>query len=66
MSKAIIKAEVFVNNCPVNIIQNEATFMVARLVDTDLWYYGLYNTHERALEVAEKLGNGVVLEMTED
>ena len=66
MSTAIIKANVFVNNCPLNIIQNEATFMVARLIDTDLWYYGIYSTHKRAEEVAEKLGNGVVLEMTED
>ena len=37
--------------------------MVARLVDGELWYYGLYNTWERAKEVAKELGNGVVFEI---
>ena len=36
-------------------------FIVARLVDTDLWYYGVYETQERAEEVAAELGNGVVM-----
>ena len=63
MSNAIIHGSVFVKNCPVNIIQNEATFMVVRLVDTDLWYYGLYDTQGFANDVAEKLGNGFVIEV---
>lgn len=63
MGTSILHGSLFVKNCPVNIIQTEATFMVARLVDTDLWYYGLYDTHEFALKVAEKLGNGIVFEV---
>lgn len=44
-------------------------WMVARL-DTSygqsgLWYYGVYDTEERADEVACELGNGVVLEVTD-
>ena len=66
MGTAIIHGNLFVKNCPVNIIQNEHPFMVARLVDTDLWYYGLYDTNERALEVASKLGNGLVMEVDND
>ena len=37
-------------------------FIVARLVDCELWYYGVYETQERAEEVAEALGNGVVIQ----
>lgn len=37
--------------------------MVARLVDAELWYYGVYDTWERAEEVAKELGNGVVFEI---
>ena len=37
-------------------------FIVARLVDGELWYYGVYETQERAEEVAQALGNGVVIQ----
>lgn len=66
MSKAIIQAEVFVNNCPLNIIDSEATFMVARIVDSELWYYGMYETFERAKSVAKELENGLVLEVKDN
>ena len=45
------------------VIGNEDNVMVARLVDSELWYYGMYATWERAEEVAKELGNGVVLEV---
>lgn len=63
MAKAFLTVRTFVKNCPVNIIENEDKVMVARLVDSELWYYGLYATWERAKEVAKELGNGVVLEV---
>lgn len=66
MSKAIIQAEVFVNNCPLNIIDSEAAFMVARIVDSELWYYGMYETFERAKSVAKELENGLVLEVKDN
>ena len=66
MSKAIIQAEVFVNNCPLSIIDNEAAFMVARIVDSELWYYGMYETFERAKSVAKELENGLVLEVKDN
>ena len=37
-------------------------FMVARLVDGELWYYGTYEEKDRADSVAQEIGNGVVLE----
>lgn len=63
MTKAFLKVNTFVKNCPVNVIRSEETVMVARLVDSELWYYGLYATWERAKKVAKELGNGVVLEV---
>ena len=63
MAKAFLTVRTFVKNCPVSIIENEDKVMVARLVDSELWYYGMYDTWERAKEVAKELGNGVVLEV---
>jgi len=39
-------------------------WVVARRDDftAELWYYGTYDTEERAYEVAQELDNGVVLE----
>lgn len=63
MANAFLKVNTFVKNCPVSIIKSEDNIMVARLVDSELWYYGMYATWERAEEVAKELGNGVVLEV---
>ena len=63
MTNAFLKVRTFVKNCPVSIIENEDKVMVARLVDSELWYYGMYATWEKAEEVAKELGNGVVLEV---
>lgn len=63
MSNAFLTVHTFVKNCPVGIIESEDNIMVARLVDSELWYYGMYATWDRAEEVAKELGNGVVLEV---
>ena len=63
MAKAFLTVRTFIKNCPVSVIVNEDNVMVARLVDSELWYYGLYATWERAEEVARELGNSVVLEV---
>ena len=36
-------------------------FVVARLVNGELWYYGHYETEERAEEVREEFKNGIIL-----
>lgn len=36
-------------------------FIVARLVDGELWYYGVYETEERANEVRSEFENGIIL-----
>lgn len=66
MVKAFLNVNTFVKNCPVSIIKNENKVMVARLVDSELWYYGMYATWGRAEEVAKELGNGVVLEVEDE
>ena len=63
MTNAYLKTRLFVKNCPVGIIGSDSTVMVARLVDNELWYYGLYDTWERAKEVVKELGNSVVFEI---
>jgi len=54
----VVYAKVVIKNLSVY----ETGFIVARLVDSELWYYGVYETQERAEEVAEALGNGVVIQ----
>lgn len=58
MVKAL-DVKVAVNNCPDKDFG--IGYMVARLVDSNLWYYGFYDTMNRAVEVAVALGNGLVL-----
>lgn len=36
-------------------------FVVARLVDGKLWYYGSYESEERAEEVRREFENGIIL-----
>lgn len=52
-------------NYTVNILnlpkEPKEGYVVARVVDTELWYYGTYETEERAREVALELGNGIIV-----
>lgn len=50
--------EVNIQNVPE--YAKEDGYIVARLVDAELWFYGCYDTEERAIEVARQLENGVV------
>lgn len=43
-----------------NVTEGEEKFIVARVSDGELWYYGRYE-EERAREVAEEIG-GIVVE----
>jgi hypothetical protein len=48
-----------VNNLPKSLRNG---FMVARrATDGQLWYYGIYGSEKRARNVAEEIGNGLVL-----
>jgi hypothetical protein len=55
-----IIATVKINNLP---DYDDAGFMVVRQDDGELWYYGTYETEERAKEVAIEIGNGAVIEV---
>ena len=44
-----------------NITEGKEKYVVARLVSGELWYYGRYDTEQRAKEVAEEFENGIVL-----
>ena len=54
----VVDAKVCVMNCPNEL---HTGYMVVRLDHATLWYYGLYDTMERAAEVAVELGNGFVM-----
>lgn len=59
-----VRSLAWINNLPREDLYG---FMVARLCHSEskpeLWYYGTYESEERANEVAMELGNGVVLEV---
>ena len=55
-----ITVQVEVNNMPENV---HGPWMVVRdCRDARFWYFGTYDTEEKAREVAEDIGNGIVLE----
>lgn len=56
MNKTKVQAEIL--NAPAEI-KNE--FVVVRLDNGALWYYGNYADGERAMDVASTLGNGLVV-----
>lgn len=57
MSKARFNVEV--NNTSRS--SYEGKYIVARLVNGEFWYYGMYETEEDANKVREEFENGVVL-----
>ncbi len=62
MSKAVDKVldvKVAVRNCPDKDLGTG--YLVVRAVESVLWYYGFYDTIDRAVEVAVAIGNGLVL-----
>ena len=55
-----------VNNVPHPII--EPGYLVVRRDEhnASLWYYGFYRNIEQAYEAAVEIGNGIVLEVSEE
>lgn len=49
-----------VNNLPSYPLERYTVF---RLFECGLWFYGTYETEDRADEVARELGNALVVEM---
>lgn len=47
-----------INNMPKNVMR----FVVASVVETEMWYYGTYGCLDKATEVANEI-KGVVLDM---
>ena len=48
-----------VNNVPA-IGDWDGRYMVVRLVDGELWYYGIYDEEERANAAVDELGNAFI------
>lgn len=61
-----MKMEVFanINNVPAYAQEpKKGGFIVARLIDASLWFYGLYDTKDDAERVARDVGDSVVFEV---
>lgn len=58
-----MKVEIKVLNMPEK--RSSGRFMVVRLVDARLWYYGTYPDEEKALQAAIEIGNGLVVKTEE-
>ena len=61
MADCKIKGILFINNMP--DIMFKHGYLVARVVDGELWYYGLYERKDRADKAAAEIGNGIVVEV---
>lgn len=59
----IVNAKVAVNNLPDKPLGTG--YMVVRVCDLVFWYYGFYDTYQRALQAAAELDNGIVLGVVE-
>lgn len=59
---ANIKCRAMVRNIPEDVATGKRQgYIVARVDRGVMWYYGCYETDERAVTVAKELGNGAVL-----
>ena len=54
----VLDVKVCVVNCPDKPLKTG--YLVVRVVDLVFWYYGLYDTPDRAAEVAAELENAIV------
>ena len=55
----IIDAKVSVRNLPDHPLGTG--YLVVRIYNLVLWYYGFYDSYDRALNAAVEIGNGLVL-----
>lgn len=58
MRNEVLKLCVYVKNLPDYELKQ---YIVVRYVDGEFWFYGTYETYDRADEVAKQLGNGLAL-----
>lgn len=58
MDSRVFDVKASILNCPDKPLKTG--YIVARVVDSLFWYYGIYDTADRAAEVAVELGNGVI------
>lgn len=56
---SVANFSVEVNNTSRSSYDNK--FVVARLVNGELWFYGMYETEEEANRVRDEFPNGIVL-----
>ena len=61
---ARVECKAIVRNIPEDVaLGKRKGFMVVKVDNAILWYYGLYESDAKAVEVAESFENGLVLEV---
>lgn len=60
--KGNIKCTITVNNLP-DDFQQSGKYLVVRISEGALWYYGAYTEKHRADYAAFEIGNGLVVQM---
>lgn len=50
-----------INNVP-EYAQNKSGFMVVKVISTEMWFYGIYEEEKEAQDIAEIIGDAIVLE----
>lgn len=59
MNNGVVDAKVAVRNLPDHPLGTG--YLVVRNCDLVFWYYGFYDSYDRALNAAVEIGNGLVL-----
>ena len=63
MRETIIGVTAKIKNIPDNFDLGSIGFMLLRQINTELWFYGFYETEEKAKQAALEIGNGVVVRL---
>lgn len=59
----MIRVEADIQNLPKKPFLTEG-YIVARRDDAELWYWGFFEDHDQAAEVAIEINNGVILKVS--
>ena len=54
-----------VYNLPINGYYRDYPYVVVREVTKEYWFYGAYSTYDKALSVANEIGNSIVVPVGE-
>ena len=63
MRETIIGVTAKILNIPDKFDLSESGYMVVKVIDAEMWYYGFYDDEEKANQAANEIENGAVLKL---